>query len=205
MVKIFDVSLLINEDTIIYPGNEPVLINQYAFRENAPVNESKITMGCHTGTHLDAPFHIRTDGQKAHEISLDKFYGKCRVLDLTDNDLEIHADDLKKFNLKKGEIILLKTQNSLRGYKEFFKNFIHVKYDAAEFMIKVGIKTLGCDYLSVKKFGGDDNVHELLINNLTLFEGLNLAEVPEGEYIFVGLPLRLEADGAPARVILIKE
>ena len=42
MVKIYDVSLLINEDIIIYPGNEPVLIKQYAFRENAHVNESKI-------------------------------------------------------------------------------------------------------------------------------------------------------------------
>jgi arylformamidase len=40
---------------------------------------------------------------------------------------------------------------------------------------------------------------------MTLFEGLNLAEVSQGEYIFVGLPLRLEADGAPARVILIQE
>ena len=37
-----------------------------------------------------------------------------------------------------------------------------------------------------------------------LFEGLDLKVVPEGEYTFMGLPLRLEADGAPARVILIE-
>lgn len=55
-----------------------------------------------------------------------------------------------------------------------------------------------------KKPDGDDDVRELLINNTTLFLGLNLAGVPEGEYTFIGLPLRIDTDGAPARVILVK-
>ena len=75
--------------------------------------------------------------------------------------------------------------------------------DAAQYIVDSGTKTLGFDYLSVKKYGTDDDVHSLLINSLTLFEGLNLAEVPEGEYVFAGLPLRIDCDGAPARVILI--
>jgi arylformamidase len=75
--------------------------------------------------------------------------------------------------------------------------------DAAKQLVNSGVKTLGFDYLSVKKYGTDDDVHSLLINNLTLFEGLNLSEVSEGEYIFAGLPLRIDCDGAPARVILI--
>ena len=76
--------------------------------------------------------------------------------------------------------------------------------DAAKYLVEVGVKTLGFDYLSVKKFGGDDDVHEMLINNLTLFEGLDLSKVPDGEYIFLGLPLRMNTDGAPARVILVE-
>lgn len=203
--KLYDISMLISENIIVYPGNEKVSINQYAFRPEDSVNESSITMGCHTGTHIDAPFHVKNTGKKAHQIHLESFYGRCRVLDLTEVDLEIHSDHLELFDLKKGEIILLKTKNSLRGYKEFRKDFIHVKLDAAEYMIKKGIKTLGCDYLSVKQFGGDDKVHEMLINNLTLFEGLNLKDVSEGEYIFIGLPLKLVCDGAPARAILVEE
>ena len=77
--------------------------------------------------------------------------------------------------------------------------------DAAEHLVNIGIKTLGFDYLSVKQFEADDDVHSLLINNLTLFEGLDLSDVPEGEYIFVGLPLRIDCDGSPARVLLIKK
>jgi kynurenine formamidase len=41
----------------------------------------------------------------------------------------------------------------------------------------LGVKTLGFDYLSVKKFGSDYDVHKVLIDNLTLFEGLNLSQV----------------------------
>ena len=62
---------------------------------------------------------------------------------------------------------------------------------------------MGFDYLSVKKFGSDDEVHKVLIDNLTLFEGLNLEQVPEGKYVFAGLPLKVDCDGAPARVILV--
>lgn len=34
--------------------------------------------------------------------------------------------------------------------------------------------------------------------------GLNLGEVPQGEYIFMGLPLRITCDGSPARVLLVE-
>jgi arylformamidase len=50
-----------------------------------------------------------------------------------------------------------------------------------------------------------EEVYELLLNNVTFFAGLNLSGVHEGGYTFLGLPLLLDMDGAPARVILIKE
>jgi arylformamidase len=87
---------------------------------------------------------------------------------------------------------------------QFRSDYVHVKLDAAKYLVEVGVKTFGFDYLSVKKPEGDDEVHEVLISNLTLFEGLNLAEVSEGEYTFIGLPLRIDCDGAPARVVLVE-
>jgi len=204
LVKFYDISLLINEDIILYPGSPKISITPHATIPKDTTNESLITFGSHTGTHIDSPLHINKNGKDASQIDISSFYGQCRVLDLTRIKLEIHKKDLEDFNLRAGEIVILKTQNSIRGYEEFRKDFIHVKLDAAQYLIESGIKTLGVDHLSVKKFGGDDEVHELLINNLTLFEGLNLSEVSAGEYLFVGLPLRIVCDGAPARAILIK-
>jgi arylformamidase len=149
--------------------------------------------------------HIQNGAEGAEALDLDNFYGRCKVFDLTHVDDEIHRADLEEHDIEAGDIVLLKTKNSTRGYLEFWRNFVHVKLDAAEYLVRAGIKTLGFDYLSVKKFGGDDEVHEVLITNVTLFEGLNLVEVPEGEYTFLGLPLRISCDGAPARVILVDQ
>ena len=205
MVKFYDVSLPIKESMIVYPGNPEPLIRRYLSIPQNKVNESLITLGSHTGTHVDSKLHIQKDADGVEVIPLESLYGKCKMLDLTHVESEIHRGDLEGYQLQEGDIILLKTKNSEMGYEEFRKDYVHVKLDAAEYLVEAGVKTLGCDYLSVKKFGGDDEVHRVLINNLTLFEGLNLAEVPEGEYIFIGLPLRISCDGSPARVILVED
>ena len=205
MVKFYDVSLPIREGMIVYPGNPGPSIKRYSSIPQKKVNESLITLGSHTGTHVDSKLHIQNGVDGTEALPLDGFYGKCKVLDLTHVENEIHQEDLKGYQIKKGDIILLKTRNSKRGYRQFRSDFVHVKLDAAEYLVNVGVKTLGFDYLSVKKFGGDAEVHEVLINNLALFEGLNLSEVPEGEYTFIGLPLRVSCDGAPARVILVED
>lgn len=205
MIKFYDISMKINKNTIVYPGNERVLIHQYASIPNDSVNESWIKFGCHTGTHVDAPRHINNNGTYADELPLESFYGDCKVFDLTNISLEIHEEDLKMLSIQKDDILLLKTKNSFRGYKEFRKDFIHIKMDAAEYLVKKKIKTLGVDYLSIKKFGGDNEVHDLIISNVTLFEGLDLSKIKPGDYVFLGLPIKVESDGAPARVVLIEK
>lgn len=205
MVKFYDVSLPIKEGMVVYPSNPSPSIRQYSVIPKNKVNESLITIGSHTGTHVDSKLHIKNGAESAEALPLNSFYGKCRVFDLTHIENEIHKEDLVGYKIEKGDIVLLKTRNSKRGYRRFRRDFVHLKLDAAEYLVKNGVKTLGFDYLSVKKFGGDDEVHDVLIYNLTLFEGLNLAQIHEGEYTFIGLPLRLNCDGAPARIILIED
>ncbi len=203
-MEIIDISLEIKEGMVRYPGNPAPSISRYASIPERHTNESLITLGSHAGTHVDAPLHIINDDQAADELPLDSFYGQCRVFDLTGVGKEIHRSHLTGFAVRENEIILLKTENSLNQYETFREDFAHVNLDAAEYLVDRRVKTLGVDYLSVKKFGGDQEVHEVLIRNLTLFEGLYLADVEPGTYIFVGLPLRIKCDGAPARAILIR-
>lgn len=184
MVKFYDVSLLIREGMIVYPGNPEPSIQRYSSIPQNKVNESLITLGSHTGTHVDSKLHIQRGADGSESLPLDSFYGRCKVLDLTYKETEIHQKDLEGYKIVNGDIVLLKTRNSLRGFKGFRKDFVHLKLDAAEYLVYIGVKTLGFDYLSVKKYEGDDEVHKILINNLTLFEGLNLFEVSEGEYTY---------------------
>lgn len=205
MVRFFDVTLPIDERMITYPSNPSPSIQRYSSIPRNAVNESLITIGSHAGTHVDSMLHIKNNAEGVDALSTNSFYGKCKVLDLTFVNKEIHQKDLEDFKIGKGDIILLKTRNSELGFGKFRSDYVHVKLDAAEYLVKAGVKTLGFDYLSVKKFREDREVHQILISNLTLFEGLNLADVPSGEYTFIGLPLRIKCDGSPARVILVEE
>lgn len=204
-MRIIDISMEIREDMIVYPENPRPKIDQYATISNDGSNESKLTFGSHTGTHIDAPFHAKENGKSLGKIPLENFYGKCKVLDLLDVGKEIHKKDLIPYELEKDDIILLKTENSTKQYEKFREDFAHVNLDAAEYLVKKKIKTLGVDYLSVEKFNTDKGVHDILLDNLTVFEGLCLKDVAPGEYVFVGLPLKIDGDGAPVRAILLKK
>ncbi len=203
MPKFYDVSIPINYEMIVYPGNPKPQIHSYASIPANKTNESLICFGSHTGTHVDTQKHIRNDGGSSATLPIDSFFGECKLFDLTKVEDAVYQEDLEEFSMQRDDIILLKTKNSQRGYSKFREDYIHIKQDAAEYLVKIGIKTLGFDYLSAKKFGSDYIVHEILIENLTLFEGLNLSNVPEGEYIFVGFPLSIDCDAAPARVVLM--
>lgn len=207
-MKIIDISMEIKPNMLAYPGNPKPKIVRCARIPKNITNESLITLGSHTGTHIDSPFHIRKTGKTTNKIPLASLYGKCRVLDLTRAGMRISKEQLMKYKIKKGEIILLKTENSRKQYKKFRKSFAHLWHDAAEYLAKKKIKTLGIDYLSVDGFrpSGGLPVHHLLItNNITVFEGLYLKNVKPGTYTFAGLPLKISCDGAPARAFLINE
>lgn len=204
-MRIIDISMIIHEDMMVYPENPEPKIEQYANISEDGSNESKITLGSHTGTHIDAPLHVKENGKSLEEIPLDDFYGKCKVLDLLDAGNEIHKEDLIPHEIKEDDIILLKTKNSKKQYETFREDFAHVKLDAAEYLVKKKIKTLGVDYLSVEKFNANEGVHDILLDNLTVFEGLCLKDVDPGKYIFVGLPLKIDGDGSPVRAILIDD
>jgi len=193
----------IHEDMIVYPENPKPKIEKYATVKYEGSNESKITMGSHTGTHIDAPFHIKEEGKKLAEIPLESFYGKCKVIDLTDAGNEIHKEHLAQYEINEDDIILLKTENSTKQYKKFKEDFAHIKRDAAEYLTGKKVKTLGVDYLSVEKFNENECVHNVLLDNLTVFEGLCLKNVEAGKYVFMGLPLKIDGDGAPVRAVLI--
>ena len=92
--------------------------------------------------------HLRAGKEGVSSLPLESFYGKCRVFDLVHVEEEIHRQDLEGFQIDPGDIVLLKTRNSALGYVKFLENYVHLKMDAAEYLVNAGVKTLGFDYLS---------------------------------------------------------
>ncbi len=207
--KIIDVSLPISASMLTYPGNAPPKL-EFVRRIAGKSILSALSLGSHTGTHVDARLHVRHDatGDTVDKLPLAAFAGECRVIDLTKiAGNAIKEADLQRHDIKKDEIVLFKTQNSLRGYGKFREDYVHLDESAAKFLAKKKIRTLGVDYLSVQKFNaGNYRVHEALLDaGIVIFEGLDLSKVGSGTYFFIGLPLNIVgAEGAPARVLLLE-
>lgn len=95
MTRFYDVSLPIQEEMIVYPGNPKPVIERYSIIPDNGVNESLVSIGSHTGTHIDSKLHIKNGAGGTGDIPLSSFYGGCKVLDLTHIENEIHKERLR--------------------------------------------------------------------------------------------------------------
>jgi arylformamidase len=169
-------------------------------------NVTEISTSVHVGTHMDAPVHFIEGGWGIEKMPLDATIGPCRVIEIKDRKA-IRPEELQQHKLRPGERILFKTRNSTRAWKtdEFVEDFVYISKEAAAFLVKAGVQTVGVDYLSVGGFETDSKeTHQVLLQaRVWIIEGLNLSKARQGRYELLCLPLKLAgSDGAPARAIL---
>lgn len=208
-MKIYDITFPISEKTPVYEGDPTVKIDVCAaIAKGDAANVTQLCFGAHTATHVDAPNHFIEGTRQVHELELEKLIGDCTVLELSDDILAIEPQHLG--NLEKVERILFKTRNSEfwnEPEKGFRKDFTYITPEAAKVLANAEIKLVGIDYLSVEKFGTEsfDTHITLLEKEIVIIEGVDLREVPAGNYELICLPLKViseTGDGAPARTIL---
>jgi arylformamidase len=169
---------------------------------------SRLEMGAHTGTHVDAPAHFVRGGAGVEALDLNVLAGLALVAEVRDASV-LTADVLAELAIPLGtERVLFHTRNSslwAQGQREFVEDFVAISEDGARWLVGRGIQLVGVDYLSVAPFGVSVPTHETLLRaGVVLVEGLNLSGIRPGMYQFMCLPLKIEgADGAPARAILM--
>ncbi len=208
-MKLHDVSVLISEDLPVWPGDPGISMTlASSLHRGDDANVTRLSMGVHTGTHIDAPVHFEAEGLSIDQLPLDTLIGSCQVFELPEVEGGIGPKDLEKLDFKGTTRVLFKTTNSIwweTGERKFQKEFVYITEEGAKDLIGRGVKLVGIDYLSVEKFGSPDYAthHFLLRNQVVIVEGLNLSGISSGEYELIALPLRLKgSDGSPARVIL---
>ncbi len=206
-MRIYDLSPEISEDMVVYKNRlekRPKISVTRTLKEGA--NESKLDIFVHTGSHVDAPYHVMENGKTIEKIGLDRFIGKCMVLDFTKIKTAITKNYLKnsKIKIQKNVIVLLKTKNKLG--KDFNFNFIYLEKTGAEYLASKKIKAVGIDSLGIERNQPNHETHKILAkHNIPIFEGLDLSKVKQGRYFFHGLPLKIRhGDGSPVRAVLIK-
>lgn len=180
---------------ITYPGDPEVRLERVSSIADGDVaNLSRLDLGVHSGTHVDAPLHFLDGGAAVETLPLDVLVGPCVVVDGLD-PAAVPAG---------AERVLFKTPNShLWERDEFSEDFVKLDGDAARALVERGVRLVGIDYLSI----GDEEAHRILLRaGVVAVEGLDLREAEPGEYRLVCAPLKLKgAEGAPARVLLLRD
>lgn len=173
-----------------------------------PLNLSELTLSAHAGTHVDAPYHFLRDGRTVDGLPVDAYSGPAAVLDLRGVGEAVTARDLADGEVRRGDVVLLRTRNSDRlGEPTFFEDYVYLREDGARLLVDRGAKAVGIDSLSVEGFRveGAPTHRTLLGAGVGIVEGLDLSHVGEGRYTFLCFPLRVVGgDGAPARAVLVE-
>lgn len=205
-MELYDITMTISESMQVYKNNDekrPKITVTRDF-DTSNARESRLSLDLHTGTHLDMPLHFVEGGSSLEQLDLRRLITPCLVLDFTSLDRGIGREDLESKDLKGATFVLLKTRNSYET--EFNPEFIYLKGDGAVFLKELGIDGVGIDALGIERSQPDYATHKTLLgNNRLILEGLRLAEVEEGAYQMMALPLKIEGvEASPLRVVLTR-
>lgn len=179
----------------------------------------RLTIGTHTGTHVDAPCHFIENGKSIEDIPLGVLIGPAYVLNFENcpSNKEITLSDLKDQigGQKNIERILFRYDWSENwGKKTYYTDYPYLSHEVCEYLIDLKVKLIGMDTPSPdnpKNGANSDNDspnHKILLrNNVVIVEYLcNLKKIKKKEIQLIVLPLKVkEGDGAPARCVAIEE
>ncbi len=203
-MSIHDITVNLREGMTIYPG-DPTFTREVVSTVAEGCALSKLHLGAHTGTHVDAPAHMVEGGSTIDAVNPDVLVGPAVVVEVT-HPLRITREELTTHHWDGVERVLFRTGNAgSLGTAHFREDYVYLDEEAARFLAEKGVRLVGVDYLSVDPpHSGTHPAHmALFAADIVIIEGLDLSHVSPGRYELICAPLKVKGgDGAPARVFL---
>ncbi|MHB9091148.1 MAG: cyclase family protein, partial [Chloroflexota bacterium] len=148
-----DVSVRLHAGMPTFPGDPGVEIDlALSLAKGDGANVTRACFGIHSGTHVDAPYHVDPAWPRFSDAYLSTLIGPVRVVELT-SPVAITAADLEPWAWIGVERVLFKTRNSgLWADDRFHEDFVHLAEDGARFLVeRTGVRMVGIDYLSIER------------------------------------------------------
>ena len=198
-----DLTMRLNGRTPVYPGDPAVAVEQTAGFEDAGYYNTRLTLGSHNGTHIDAEGHMIPGGRMLDAYPLDRFRGRGVLLDIRGG--MAGAPELGGTDLDGDCIVLLWTGLSeVSHHLGYYAMTPQLPDGLVELLIERGVKMVGVDAGSID--AGPFAVHKaLLAAGILIVENLvglaALAYRTDERFTVWALPLNVEAEASPARVL----
>lgn len=206
-----DLTQTIENGMTTYVGDPEPKVTRWKTLAKDGVNLSRLTLGSHTGTHVDAPVHFVKGGAAVDGLAVEAFVGEAVVIDFSRKPAgsPIGSSDLERASgsIPRGAIVLFFTGLSRRwGDPRARKSITYLDKSAADWLVGRGARAVGVDYLSVEEFGAKVPVahRTLLSHGIPIIESLNerLSELVGRRVLLICLPIKVGGcDGAPARAV----
>ncbi len=191
-----DLTMRLGRQTPAYPGDPEVEISQVANLDSDGFLDHVIRCGTHNGTHIDAPGHMIRGGNMLGAYRPDRFVGRGRLLDLRSQ----RPPDVS--SIEENDIVLLWTGFSeAAAAADYYSRIPAFSTELAEQLVGRGVKLVGVDAGSVD--AEPFPIHKTLLgNDVLIAENLvGLSQLVNTEFEVIALPLNVNLDGSPARVV----
>jgi arylformamidase len=204
-----DLTMPLDERTPIYPGHpEFELVKLTSFVTHGK-EISKLVMGTHMGTHIDAPRHFIENGATVDSIPLDVLIGPARLYDFSSEKAGVTASALRWASVRAAPFdrVLFRFDGDKRlGTFDYYKQQPWLAEDAAHWLVDRGCKLVGLDTPMPDAW---DNIGHMPVHKILLGAGVviveymvNLKSIPTETFDLTVLPLNIVGgDGAPARCV----
>lgn len=196
---IIDLSVPINSKTPVYPGDPETIIKAAGVFAKDGYTDHYISIGTHVGTHIDAPMHMLSNGVGLDQIPVEQFVGRGKLVEVKGSSFE----EVKNSGIEQGDIVLFSTGMNNKYYDPvYFEQYPVMSEEIARYLVDAKVKMVGVDTCSVDN-QEDFPIHKtLLAGNVLIIENLtNLQALSGKNFTVYALPIKLQIDGAPARVI----
>ncbi|MFP4478438.1 MAG: cyclase family protein [Candidatus Izemoplasmatales bacterium] len=196
-----DISIQINENTLPFPGDEPLKIDWVKSLNRDGYNLSILSLNMHVGTHIDYKKHVLNEEDF---ISFDQFIGKANVIFIEAKDHVIRTKDIKlayQYIENKENILIISTNHEKELNKKSYFKYPKFEKSIFQFLLDNNINLLGGDLPSFEYDEGQMlTMHkDLLSHNIYLIENLRGLNQLSSHIDFMAIPLPI--DGLEASMV----
>ena len=95
-MKLIDLTHTICSGIAVFPGDDPVLLDQIRTLEKDGFNNFRLSTGMHVGTHIDGPMHMTSDTRLMADLPIEMFAGKGVLIDVRGEMIIEYRESFRK-------------------------------------------------------------------------------------------------------------